>query len=192
MRFLIMNQHTLNFGDDIAGYSVIQQILKKFPEKDTSIEIVYNTPGSLGFPDERVVDRRDISLKDMGSIQIFIFIFFSLFGIKLVYKNALKKLKHSVQAADMIIVAPGGANLGIYKDWRFLLKLYLVTALDGQVVFHNNTVNFSGNLFFDFLERRVLKHSRLYVRELKSFDMLDAKGYFPIRGVDTAFSFGRL
>lgn len=189
MKFLIINQHTLNFGDDIAGYSLIQQILKKFPNKDTEVEIIYNTHGSLEYPDSRVKDRMDLTLKEIGFIQIFIYIMFSLVGIKLIYKDALRKFRNTVDDSDSILVSPGGANLGIYKDWRYLLKLYLVVTFGGKPIFHYNTIGFSGNILFDFLETKVLKKSEIYVRELASYELLAKRKIFSIRGVDTAFSF---
>ena len=82
MKFLIMNQHTLNFGDDIAGVSLINQILKLFPSRSTAIQIVYNTPGSLNYPDQRVSDRNDVLLKDMGRVQILLFMFFSFLACR--------------------------------------------------------------------------------------------------------------
>lgn len=84
MNFLLVNQHTLNFGDDIAGTSLIKQIFKFFPSENTTVQIVYNTPGSLKYPDKRVVDRNDVLLKDMGRVQIFLFMALSLLGIQFV------------------------------------------------------------------------------------------------------------
>ncbi|ETY72717.1 hypothetical protein LFAB_16120 [Lactiplantibacillus fabifermentans T30PCM01] len=189
MKFLIVNQHTLNFGDDIAGFSLINQILKLFPFKDTKIEIIYNTTGSLKYPDMRVHDRNDLSLKQMGSVQIFLFMLFSIFHVSFVYKKVLKNYRDAIRDADIILVSPGGANLGIYKDWRYLIKLYMVVVFGGRPIFHFNTVEFSNNYIFNFFENIILRHSQIYVRELQSYQHLVEKGYFPIRGVDTAFSF---
>lgn len=189
MEFLIVNQHTLNFGDDIAGFSLINQVLKRFPSKDTKVEIVYNTMGSLKYPDTRVHDRDDLSLKKMGSVQIFLFMFFSIFHVRFVYKKALKSYRDAIRDADVVLVSPGGANLGIYKDWRYLIKLYMVVVFGGRPIFHYNTVEFSNNYLFNFFEKIILKHSQIYVRELRSYQRLVEKGYLPIRGVDTAFSF---
>lgn len=189
MKFLIMNQHTLNFGDDIAGVSLINQILKLFPSGSTAIQIVYNTPGSLNYPDQRVSDRNDVSLKDMGRVQILLFMFFSFLGIQVVYKSSLKAFKKMVQDANVILVSPGGANLGMYKDWRYLIKLYMVVIFGGRPVFHNNTIEYSNNWLFNIFEKVILKNSRIYVRELSSYNHLQEKGFFPVRGVDTAFSF---
>lgn len=189
MNFLIMNQHTLNFGDDIAGISLIKQILRFFPDKSTKINIVYNTPGALEIDDSRVFNRKDISLKKIGAFQLFIFLLFSLIGIKIVYNEGLKKFRNIVNDSDVILVSPGGANLGMYKDWRYLIKLYITTVFGGKPIFHYNTIEFSDNFVFNFFEKKVLKNSKIYVREEKSFIDLSQKGYFPERGVDTAFSF---
>lgn len=189
MNFLLVNQHTLNFGDDIAGTSLIKQIFKFFPSENTTVQIVYNTPGSLKYPDKRVVDRNDVLLKDMGRVQIFLFMAFSLLGIQFVYKESLKAYKRMVQDADVILVSPGGANLGMYKDWRYLIKLYMVVVFKGRPIFHNNTIEYSNNWLFNIFEKIILNNSRIYVREMRSYNHLQEKGFFPMRGVDTAFSF---
>jgi colanic acid/amylovoran biosynthesis protein len=187
MNIIILNQHTKNFGDDIAGISLIQELRKRF--KDCKINIIYNTNGKLEVNDDNINHATDLSLKNIGLLQILIFLFFSLFKIKFIYNATLKKLQNLVKSSEFIFVSPCGANIGIYKDWRFLIRSLIVILLGGKLIFHNNTIGSSGNFLFDSIAKYILRRSDVYVREQASLDYLQSINVFSVRSVDTAFLF---
>lgn len=188
MKFTIINQHTLNYGDDIAAISLIETLIEKFGE-NTVIDIIYNTKGKLAIEKSNIHHLTDVTLKKMGLLNILLFVFTQVFHIPFNRNEAVKKFKKSILNSNYVLVSPCGANIGIYQDWRFLIKLLLVVLLGKRPVFHNNTIGKSGNYFFNKLAFYVLRHSDLYVREKESLEFLAKKNLFAIRSVDTGFLF---
>lgn len=185
-KIVIINQHSLNYGDDMAGISLVQAIETYInPEQ---IDIIYNTPGQIPILDDVVRHRRDLSLKTIGILPILFFMIGTLLNINILFGSKIKYFVNEIKKANVIFVSPSGANLGIYKDWRFLIKLLLAKVSGVDIVFCNNTIGKSNSIIFNFFENKILKYSNLYVRERKSFDFLKDNGYHPILGVDTAFS----
>jgi polysaccharide pyruvyl transferase WcaK-like protein len=116
-----------------------------------------------------------------------VYLLFSLFKIEIIYNKTLKKLRVLVRESDYIFVSPCGANIGIYRDWRFLIRSLIVIQLGGELNFHNNTIGKSGNLVFDKIAKYILRRSRVSVREKASQDYLKSINVFSVRSVDTAF-----
>lgn len=189
MRFTIINQHTNNFGDDIAGISLIDKLEEEFG-KDTQIDIIYNSGDNLKIERKNVHHLNDVTLKKIGYVNIGLIIFCGFLGIHPKFKNKSYNLfKSSIMDANSVIVAPGGANIGIYQDWRYLVRLLLVVQLGVRPIFHNNTVGKSASFIFNFLSKYILKRSDLFVREEATLEFLKKKKLFSIRSVDTGFLF---
>lgn len=187
MKILIINQHTLNFGDDVAGISLIQNLLEyKELEK---INLIYNTKGKLPFDNKKVFHNPNIMLKNIGYWNLIKYFVLRTFGYKKFKNTALKQMIEIINEADYIFVSPCGANLGIYKDWRFLIKLLIVIKEEKKPIFYLNTIGKSDSIIFNFFARRVLKKSTIYVREKKSLEYVKSLGLNAEFGVDSAFSF---
>lgn len=185
MRFLIINQHTKNFGDDLAGMSLINNIFEKYPE--SKIDLIYNTQGLLPINDKRVAHNREITFKNIGFFSILKYL---LFGKKSIQNNIIfKKMINIIDNSDYIFVSPCGANMGIYKDWQFLLRLIIVTKEKKTPIFHLNTIGKSNSLLFNILSKKVLKKSIIFVREKKSQEYLNSINIHSEFGPDTAFSY---
>lgn len=189
MRFLIVNQHTMNYGDDIAGLSLIQQLLSRFSDKNTKIDIIYNTKGMLNIDDDRVNHQIEVTLKNIGYLQLIVFFIFSLINIEIIFNQKLKDFKNLVKKSDVIFVSPCGANIGIYQDWRFLIRLWLVVKFGGRPIFHGNTIGKSRNFLFNLMALYILRRSVLYVREFASYEYLKGYNISATRTVDTGFLF---
>lgn len=187
MKVLIINQHTLNFGDDIAGISLIQNLLKY--DNLEKIDIIYNTKGKLLIDNEKIFHNQHIMLKNIGYFNLIKYFLFRKIGIKKFKNAALDDLLRIIDEADYIFVSPCGANIGIYRDWRFLTKLLIVVNEKKTPIFYLNTIGSSNSKIFDFFAKRVLKRSKIYVREKKSLEYIESLGLEAKFGVDTAFSF---
>ena len=92
-----------------------------------------------------------------------------------------------VESADAVLVAPGGANIGVYADWRFLVRILLSIKVGATPIFHWNTIGASANSLFNRISRYALRRSKLYVRERKSQQYLQKIGLPSELGPDTAF-----
>lgn len=187
MKVLIINQHTLNFGDDIAGIALINNLLEY--EKIDRIDIIYNTKGKLLIENKKIHHNEHIMLKNIGYSNIIKYFIFRRFGYKNYKNKALKDMLEIINQADYIYVSPCGANIGIYKDWRFLIKLLIVIQEGKKPIFHLNTIGKSNSIIFDLMAKKVLKKSIIYVREKKSLEYIESLGLNAKFGVDTAFSF---
>lgn len=185
MRALIVNQHTHNFGDDAAG-DVLINLLLSAPEID-SVVIIYNGD-EVPTADRRVSAPRGVRLRDIGLVNLARYLLAPRDSPLLPRSVALRRFRSLVREADAIIVSPSGANIGIYKDWRFLVRLMIVVREGGTPIFHWNTLGQSGNALFDLLARRVLRKSRIYVREQASRRYVEALGLECQVGPDTAFA----
>ena len=182
-KIVIINQHSSNVGDEAAGYALIDELINDY--RIESIDILYNGSESIPCPpDSLEIVRHDLhlSLKKMGHIAIAVYL---LTGIRL--NDTIRSYCRLIEGADQVVVAPGGANIGIYKDWRYLVRLLLTIKTGKTPLFHWNTIGKSGSKPFDFLARKVLKNSRLYVREKKSQRFLESMGLQAELGPDTAF-----
>lgn len=187
MKVLIVNQHSHNFGDDAAGVSLVSNLIRQ--NNVEKIDIIYNAYKSIPITDDKVNHDLDITLRDMGKIQLCVYFMTRwLFG-GIVWNSTLKRMIELVRNADIVFVAPCGANIGIYKDWAFLIRLLIVCREKKSIVFHLNTLGASGNVIFDFLAKRVMKNSTIYVREERSLKYVESIGMTAKFGPDTAFSF---
>ncbi|GAE34990.1 hypothetical protein JCM9157_2079 [Halalkalibacter akibai JCM 9157] len=166
-----------------------QQIRKKFPE--ASIEYIYHSfkeVSPIPFHDSKTKHHTDLLLFKKDIPDALKYLCSRAFGFNPLKKGTLNKNVKLIKEADAVIVSPCGANIGIYQDWIFLLRV-LIAVLEGKKpIFHLNTIGKSKNVLFNFIAKYVLKRSKLYVRENKSKLELNSWGLKPEHGVDTAFS----
>lgn len=183
MTITILNQHTNNFGDEAAGISLIDTLNEKynFPE----INIIYNGDGKIQCKYSNVYHKIEYKLKYMGYINILFKIFFKNFK----GNKTMQKYDELMRKSDYIFIAPCGANIGIYKDWRFLIRILFAIYNNKTPIFYLNTIGKSGNFLFDKISIYVLKHSKVYVREFASHEYLNNIGIKNKLGIDTAFLF---
>jgi polysaccharide pyruvyl transferase WcaK-like protein len=190
MKIFVINQHTNNFGDDAAGVALAHQLRDIFP--NASINFIYHSYKKINSPipfnDDNTNHYYDLLILREDFWDAIKYLMSKIFPFILYGNGPVKKTVDLIKQADVVIVSPCGANIGIYKDWIFLLRV-LIAVLEGKKpIFHLNTIGKSGNVIFDTLAKFVLKRSRLYVREAKSVRELKSWGLHAEQGVDTAFS----
>lgn len=184
MKILILNQHSINKGDEAAGTAVVNNLLDiKGIEQ---IEILYCKPDSLPIDSEKIIHNHELNVRNFRKRHFWKYI---LFGKK--EGSFLPEFLEKLQEYDKVIVSPCGANLGIYKDWALLMQDVVAVKNKKRIIFHLNTIGKSGKLLFDKLVLYVCKRAQVYVREKKSFDYLKSKGISVKFGTDSAFSLRR-
>ncbi|CAM4086926.1 hypothetical protein AT575_04120 [Streptococcus penaeicida] len=189
MKAIVINQYTENRGDEAAGTALVKNLLKN-PKID-QIDIIYNSAYKLDIDDPKIKHRNeDLRLKNAGKVGILNYLLFrkTPFNKYALNNKVMKDMVETIREADYIYVTPCGASIGIYKDWAFLIRLLFVIKENKTPIFCLNTINASGNKLFDFLATKVLRKSKLYVREQRSKDYLQSLGLNSELGVDTAFS----
>lgn len=183
MKITIINQHTNNFGDEAAGISLINNLFNKFENLD--IYLIYNGDGTINYDRENLHHLVDCKLKYMGYFNIFMKLIFH----KYKGNKTMQMFDKQIQESDYVFVAPCGANIGIYKDWRFLVRILFAIFNGKTPIFHLNTIGKSGNYLFDRMALYALKRSKVYVREKKSLEYMKSKNIDAQLGIDTAFLF---
>lgn len=192
MIITIIGQHTENYGDDAAGLTLIQKLLK-YP-KVVQINVLYKRAYDKPLPveDSRVVHYNDLNVLRNPKEHMWTFFMcyrftkilplFSPFG-------SMRKIIHILKKSDQVIISPCGANIGIYHDDSFLSTILLAIKCGKKPIFHFNTIGESGIDSFDKMARWALKRCEVFVREKTSHKYLKSIGIYSQFGVDTAFEF---
>lgn len=185
MVITIINQHANNFGDEAACIAVLTKLLER--KEISEINLMYIGKGIVHFNNKKVKHNKDVSIKNIGLFHIVSRIFLKKLGYDYRGNKVLKKYLSIIDSSDLIFVSPAGADLGRYKVWAALLNLYLVNSCDKKIVFHLNTIGTSGSWIFDHYANKILRKSRIYVRERKSQRYLNSINIDSTFGVDSAF-----
>lgn len=182
---LIVNQHSKNFGDDAAGCALVQELLKK--ESVSRIDIIYNCNVAIPINNPKVFHHLELNFDNMKKYNLVKYYFLhKRIGIR-PQNEFLKKWIDIIDSSDFIFMSPCGANIGIYKDWASLARLFMITKHHKKIIFHYNTIGKSGNMVFDLLAKKVLSKSLIYVREKKSLNYINSIGMNGYWGPDTAY-----
>ena len=189
MKVTILNQHTNNFGDDAAGVGMAEQIRSLFP--DAKIEFLYHSfkpCGTIPFHDSNTIHRNDLLILKKDLPDAVKYLISKIFPFISYGNGNVAKTVQVIKESDAVVVSPCGANIGIYKDWIFLLRVLIAVLEKKKPYFHLNTIGKSGNRLFDTMAKYALKRSKVFVRESKSVKELKKMGIQVEQGVDTAFS----
>lgn len=184
----IVNQHTNNFGDAAAGTALIEQAIDVLgPEQIDVFYFRHQYSGEL--PVDGRVSRHHMLDRLSGADGTGRWLAAQIVSRLLTrrFRDADLKLFVDVcKRANAVLVSPAGANIGVYRDWSYVLLL-LVLVMEGvRPVFFQNTVGASSSRCFNFVARRVLRRSQLSVRERASQAWLASIGMSAYLGVDTA------
>lgn len=186
MNALILNQHSSNFGDDVTGCTLVKMLLEN--NKIDKVDILYNAFKTIPIDDDRIYHHLEQNFSNVGYFNLLKYYFFQrFFGIlpnNAIFREWILLLRN----ADVVFVTPCGANIGIYKDWRFLLRILMAIVEKKTPIFHYNTIGKSGNIIFDSIAKYVLKNSKIYVREKTSEHYVKSLGLECKFGPDTAFA----
>jgi polysaccharide pyruvyl transferase WcaK-like protein len=192
-KILVTNQHTANFGDDAAGVTMAIQLRQQFP--DTELHFVYNWPWeksrflAIPYQDNQTFHHHEILFQktDLQDAIVYVATKFIPF-IRVKTNTTLSAYLDLVKSCDIVIVSPGGSNIGIYKDWISLFRVLVAVLEKKETIFALNSIGKSGNFIFDLIAKFVLKKSQVFVREGKSNQILNKWKIPNVRGVDTALS----
>lgn len=185
----IINQHTHNYGDDIAGLAVVDELRRQVsPELIDIFYIWHGEPvGRVAVDGDECRHHylQDLSGRTDRRPQLAISVLLQLLTGR-IWRRDLRVLTASAQAAEIVLVSPAGSNIGIYKDWTYLLVLATLVKKRVRPVFHLNTIGPSGSKLFDWVARQVLRRCQIYVREQASHEWLSNLKIHSVLGVDSA------
>jgi len=136
---LLINQHTSNHGDEAAA----KGILRLLKNENYDISILYNTLHKLSKDEKILVD--GINHYDTGGIKfidkVLIYLTFLLpfYLVKKLYflSDKLSNEYKIINENEYIINGPGGVNIGPYKDWKYIWRLFVSLKLNKKVAIYS-------------------------------------------------------
>lgn len=190
---LIINQHASNHGDEAAGKALLRKILDT--EKNYDIGILYNTKTNHESDFLKVdhdlehYEYGDLTTTDKVLIGLTFIVPFFITRHLFMFGNTIKHEFEILKRYDKIINAPGGVNIGIYKDWRYLWRLFVSLKLEKPTAIYSISFGpLPKNLIFANASIKVLRNaSFLSLRDSKSQKYADDLGIGYINAIDTAF-----
>ena len=192
-RAVILNQHTNNYGDDAAGAALATSLARTLSADQVDIFYIWQKNGvGLGldpsiFHDHLIpelsgeTDARAKLALDIAKSVVF----------KRPLPRWLQGIVETAKQADNVFVSPAGSNIGIYKDWTYLLVLLALVTNGVRPIFFQNTIGSSNSRMFNSLAKYVLQRSELNVREKATQEWLAKQGMSSYLGVDTALLLDR-
>jgi colanic acid/amylovoran biosynthesis protein len=194
MRLLIINQHTGNHGDEAAGKALLRAL------DDISnvrqIDILYKTRGKLENEKFITTTQKEITHHLAGPLSFFdkiLIILSFLLPLPLVKvllrASPLGRQYKLIKEADVIINAPSGINIGPYKDWGYLWRLYIPLKLNKPFAIYSISFGpIPNNMLFKSMSLRILKKAGfLSLRDGQSQAYAKERGIKYIPSIDTAF-----
>lgn len=195
MKILIINQHAGNHGDEAAGKGLIKGLKSKIDLTKNKVSILYNknTINEL----EKIDDNQHIShfsgnrLDKLGKIiAMASFVLPFRLGKNLIKLSPILSTEYKlIKESDKIINAPGGVNIGPYKDWRYLWRLYISLKLKKDVAIYSISFGpLPENFLFKKVSLYVLKNANFFsIRDKQSQSFATEFGLNYISSIDTAF-----
>lgn len=126
MNILIIDQPLYNRGDESAYKGVVKSMLKYMPNANIRI-LEINTKEEDLIPFN--LDNPKVSFVHLRNLKVFLrcaYRYYHLpYRILIRLTSAWSKIIKIYQWADVVVVAPGGFNLGGFKDWRHLVLMLM-------------------------------------------------------------------
>ncbi len=195
MIITIINQHTLNHGDEAAAKALYKAL---HHDKIEKLNILHTITEADLFQVKKLVcnDKNQnhyaiLQLRLFEKVILIASLFFPYFlSQKLIrLSKALSKELDIIKFSKKIISAPGGVNLGPYKDWRYLWRLYVAIKERKEIAVYSISYGPLPDIpFFRKKSQYVLNGVKfLSLRDKKSQEFAKQANIDFIPAIDTAF-----
>lgn len=186
-KILLINQHSSNHGDEAAARALTAQLA----DLNAEFSILYNASGDrfqldLPLDFQKVLNTRAITSLEKVQIMASLNVpFNALHGL---FSKDVQAEYDMIRNSDVVISMPGGANLGLYEDWRYLWRLMMAQRLGKKTAIYSTSIG-------PFRENRFKKQA---FEVLKNADWVSLRDAASIRygrsggvdfeeSIDTAF-----
>lgn len=196
MKILIINQHAGNHGDEAAGKGLLRNILNIKSIRTEDVTVLYNSPS---VNEKEILDNRitniatTLKMSFLEKILLILTFVLPFHIVKFIIKNftngIFKREIELISNSSKIINAPGGVNIGPYRDWRYLWRLYVSVKLKKDVAIYSISFGpLPQNILFKKISLYVLKNVKfLSLRDSKSHQFASKMNISFIKSIDTAF-----
>jgi len=186
-KILLINQHSSNHGDEAAA----RALTAKFAEMNAEYSILYNASGDrfqLDLPLDCQEVRNTRAITSLEKIQIMASLNVSFYALHGLFSRDVQAEYDMICKSDYVISMPGGANLGLYEDWRYLWRLMMAQRLGKKTAIYSTSIGpFRDNRFkklaFDVLN----KADWVSLRDAASIRYGRSGGVDFEESIDTAF-----
>ncbi len=203
MRILIINQHTSNRGDESAGKALIRRLVKE--ESVEEIHVLYSAVNELkeeekfcrDIKSKKIINHptyTNFSYLEKVLLRTPLFLPYSLERkiFDFIKTEKLSPVLELIERADKIINAPGGVNLGPYRDRKYLWRLFNSVYAKDTAVYSISFGPFYEDNFLDKRFKKVgietLKKAKFVsLRDKQSQRFAEEYGIEYVSSIDTAF-----
>ena len=196
MKITIIEQPVNNRGDEAAHRSLVRQLNLEFSNAHITVVFIGENPNSVEqmcvkHPNNRYVNITG-KIKGMSRLIPKMLVKYKLFDVALlfpVYRNFIKILKES----DIIIISPGGINMGGFETWSHLFYINLALKYNNNVIYYGRSIGpftevTKDNRIFKKRSLEILhKLKFISLRDSKSMKTLEKLGISYCPTIDTAF-----
>ena len=191
MKILIINQHSMNHGDE-AGKALIRTL---YDRGFQDIAVSYNMndfDASCLFKYKNVkqilpTKKKARGLDKITKLYLKCPCFITRF-LTLMYLQRRREVK-MIKEANIVISAPGGVNMGLYRDYGYVWRLKEVLYQGKSLVIYSPSIGpFTTNDFFRKIAKEILTRSTFVsLRDTQSYRYAEDLSAHYIQSIDTAY-----
>ena len=185
MKILIVNQHSLNHGDEAAGMALLRALKERgFHDITIQYNIEETQTGCFATGLPAVLGR---SVRGQGLVlKLYLRSPCFLTRWLLLTFPKWKSQYQAIRNTQVIINSPGGAN---YGDYAYLWRLYEGVRLKRRVLFYSSSIpDIMQSGYFFVLFRYILKNCDFVsLRDAQSFRFAEAAGIQAEQAIDSAY-----
>lgn len=191
---MVINQHASNHGDEAACLALLRELHSR--DSEYKIKLLYNSKTRTRSDYVNYDNQINHLPYDQFSIISKGLIFLSFILPSLIFKvipflgcRTLRSELGELKNSEIVVSAPGGVNIGIYKDWRYLWRLFAALELKKKLAIYSISFGpLPSNWLFRRISVRVLKRaSFLSLRDARSQGYANSLKIKYTESIDTAF-----
>lgn len=196
MKILLIDQPLWNRGDESAHKGLIRSLITAIPNAAIKVMEIDVKQAAIDEFDMKLPQVQFINLHSLSRkwfIRIFYHAYEYYIGWLLLWLPIGRKIKKMYEDADIIIMAPGGINLGGFQDWKHLSLLLIARKMNKRLVYYGRSIGpFSDKNWkqrrFKKLACKALDYCEFVsLRDEKSVQVAKALNISCVPTVDSAF-----
>lgn len=196
MNILLIDQPLWNRGDESAHKGLIRSLIKKVSNVKIKVMEIDVEQAAIDEFDMQLPQVQFINIHSLSRtwfMRIFNHAYEYYIGWLLLWIPIGRKIKKMYEEADVIIMAPGGINLGGFQDWKHLSLLLIARKMNKKLVYYGRSIgpfydeNWEQRRFKE-LACKALKYCEFVsLRDEKSVQVAKELNILCVPTVDSAF-----